>query len=50
MGDPRLNANRLVDEAHHRVPSVGFNYLVTEMVCWAVRPAKIYGQVDGGIA
>ena len=33
MVDPRLNANPLVDEAHHRVPPAGFKYLVTEMVC-----------------
>ncbi len=25
MHDPRLNANPLVDEAHHRVPPAGFN-------------------------
>src|SRR5262249_37082882 len=31
MVDPRLNANPLVDEAHHRVPPAGFKYLVTEM-------------------
>jgi hemoglobin len=35
MTDPRLNANPRVDEAHHRVSSAGFKYLVTEMVCWA---------------
>jgi hemoglobin len=35
MVDPRLNANPRVDEAHHRVSSAGFKYLVTEMVCWA---------------
>ena len=35
MADPRLNANPLVDEAHHRVPPAGFKYLVTEMVCGA---------------
>jgi hemoglobin len=33
MADLRLNANPLVDEAHHRVPPAGFKYLVTEMVC-----------------
>ena len=38
MVDPILNANPLVDEAHHRVPKAGFKYLVTEMVC----------QVTGG--
>jgi hemoglobin len=35
MGDPRLNANPRVDEAHHRVAPAGFKYLVTEMVGWA---------------
>ena len=30
MADPRLNANPLVDEAHHRVPPAGFKYLVTD--------------------
>src|SRR5437764_14558295 len=35
MGDPRLNANPRVDEAHHRVSLPGFKYLVTEMVGWA---------------
>lgn len=48
MADPRLNANPLVDEAHHRVPPAGFKYLVTEMVCWAA--GKIHRQADGGIA
>jgi len=38
MVSPELNANPLVDEAHHRVPKAGFKYLVTEMV----------GQVTGG--
>ena len=45
MGDPRLNANPLVDEAHHRVPPAGFKYLVTEMVCWATGgPQKYTGK------
>jgi hemoglobin len=35
MVDPRLNANPLVDEAHHKVAPAGFKYLVTEMLCWA---------------
>ena len=26
MGDPRLNANPRVDEAHHRVSPQGFKY------------------------
>jgi hemoglobin len=45
MTDPRLNANPLVDEAHHRVPPAGFKYLVTEMVCWATGgPQKYRGK------
>ena len=35
MIDPALNANPLVDDAHHRVGKAGFKYLVTEMVGWA---------------
>jgi hemoglobin len=42
MNDPRLNANPLVDEAHHRVPPAGFKYLVTEMVCWAAGGPQRY--------
>jgi hemoglobin len=45
MVDPRLNANPLVDEAHHRIPPAGFKYLVTEMVCWATGgPQKYTGK------
>ena len=45
MVDPKLNANPLVDEAHHRVPPAGFKYLVTEMVCWATGgPQKYTGK------
>jgi hemoglobin len=45
MGDPRLNANPAVDEAHHKVPAAGFKYLVTEMVCWATGgPQKYTGR------
>ncbi|MGB0385097.1 MAG: group I truncated hemoglobin [Ardenticatenaceae bacterium] len=33
MDDPVLNANPLVDEAHDRITSGGFKYLVTELVC-----------------
>lgn len=29
MSDPKLNANPLVDTAHHRVPPAGFKYLVS---------------------
>jgi hemoglobin len=42
MVDPRLNANPLVDEAHHRVPPAGFKYLVTEMLCWAAGGPQSY--------
>src|SRR5215213_11159941 len=35
MVDPRLNANPLVDQAHHKMPPAGFKYLVTEMLCSA---------------
>ena len=42
MTDPRLNANPLVDEAHHRVTPPGFKYLVTEMVCWATGGPQQY--------
>ena len=45
MEDPRLNANPLVDEAHHRVSRAGFKYLVTEQVCWAAGgPQKYSGR------
>jgi hemoglobin len=45
MTDARLNANPLVNEAHHRVPPAGFKYLVTEMVCWATGgPQKYTGK------
>ena len=48
MVDPRLNANALVDEAHHRVSAAGFKYLVTEMVCWASDgPQKYSGRSMG---
>lgn len=45
MVDPRLNANPMVDEAHHRVSPPGFKYLVTEMVRWATGgPQKYTGR------
>ena len=48
MVDPKLNANPRVDEAHHRVSSAGFKYLVTEMVCWASGgPQKYSGRSMG---
>jgi hemoglobin len=42
MADPRLNANPLVDEAHHKVPPAGFKYLVTEMLCGAAGGPQRY--------
>jgi hemoglobin len=42
MSDPRLNANPLVDEAHHRVPPAGFKYLATELVCMAAGGPQRY--------
>lgn len=42
MDDPRLNANPLVHEAHHRVSRAGFKYLVTEQVCWAAGGPQRY--------
>ena len=45
MSDARLNANPLVDEAHHRVSPAGFKYYVTEMVCGASGgPQKYSGR------
>src|SRR6267154_4256675 len=45
MTDPRLNANPLVNEAHHRVTPPGFKYFVTEMVCCAAGgPQKYTGR------
>jgi hypothetical protein len=45
MVDPKLNANPLVDEAHHRVPPGDRDGLLGYR-----RSAEIHGQVDGGIA
>ena len=42
MGDPRLNANPRVDEAHHRVSPQGFKYYVTEILCWAAGGPQTY--------
>ena len=45
MADRRLNANPLVDDAHHKVPPAGFKYLVTKMLCWAAGgPQKHTGK------
>ena len=46
MADPRLNANPLVDAAHHKVPPAGFKYLVTEMLCWAAGGPQHYTGRD----
>src|SRR5258705_82914 len=46
MADLRLNANPLVDEAHHKVPPAGFKYLVTEMLCWAAGGPQKYSGKD----
>ena len=42
MADDRLNANALVDEAHHRVSAAGFKYYVTEMACGAAGGPQHY--------
>ena len=44
--NPKVDeANPKVDEAHHRVSRAGFEYLVTEMVCWATGgPQKYTGR------
>ena len=42
MTDARLNANPLVNEAHHKVPPPGFKYLVTEMLCGAAGGPQRY--------
>ena len=45
MIDPALNANPMVDDAHHRVGKARFKYLVTEMVGWATGgPQKYTGR------
>ena len=46
MVDPRLNANPLVDEAHHKFPPAGFKYLVLGQ--W--RAAKVYRALHGRLA
>src|SRR5687767_5860800 len=48
MNDPRLNANPMVDEAHHRVSRAGFKYLVTEQLCHAAGgPQRYTGRAMG---
>jgi hemoglobin len=46
MVDGRLNANPLVDDAHHKVPPAGFKYLVTEMLCGAAGGPQHYTGRD----
>jgi hemoglobin len=50
MSDPRLKSNPAVDEAHHRVSSSGFKYLVTEMVCDAAGGPQQYSGRSMGDA
>lgn len=42
MESPQLNANPLVQEAHHRVARAGFKYLVTEQLCQAAGGPQRY--------
>ena len=42
MADARLNANPLVDEAHHKVSAQGFKHLVTELLCSAAGGPQHY--------
>jgi hypothetical protein len=50
MADPRLNANPLVDEAHHRVPPAGIQVFGDrDGLLGCGRTAKIYGPVDGRV-
>src|SRR5437660_10062214 len=46
MADPRVNANPLVADAHHKVPPAGFKYLVTEMLCSAAGGPQKYSGKD----
>jgi hypothetical protein len=48
MADPRLNANPLVDDAHHKVPPAGFKYLVTEVAA-AVRRSRRKSPAEAGL-
>jgi hypothetical protein len=47
MADPRLNANPLVDEAHHRVACGVQVFGDGDGLLGDRRAAKIHGQVDG---
>ena len=42
MDSPALNANPLVNDAHHRVSRAGFKYLVTEQLCMAAGGPQRY--------
>jgi hemoglobin len=46
LGSPALNANPLVNEAHHRVAPAGFKYLVTEQLCHAAGGPQRYTGRD----
>src|SRR5207249_10951091 len=46
MADPPLNANPLVDDAHHNVPPAGLKDLVTDMLCWAAGGPQRYTGKD----
>lgn len=46
LASPALNANPLVQEAHHRVSPAGFKYLVTEQLCHATGGPQRYTGRD----
>ena len=46
LASPALNANPLVQEAHHRVSPAGFKYLVTEQLCHAAGGPQRYTGRD----
>jgi hypothetical protein len=51
MSDPRLNANPLVTEAHHRVPPCGIQVPGNgDGLLGLGRSAKVHRQVNGRLA
>jgi hemoglobin len=46
LASPALNANPLVQAAHHRVSPAGFKYLVTEQLCHAAGGPQRYTGRD----
>jgi len=46
LSSPALNANPLVQAAHHRVAPAGFKYLVTEQLCHAAGGPQRYTGRD----